>query len=69
MSKNTAEESTLAEDLLWGAGAIAREVGIAERKVFYQLESGNLPAKKIGGQWVASRKKLRALFYGDEAAA
>jgi hypothetical protein len=39
-----------------------------EKKVFYQLEVGNLPAKKIGGQWVASRKKLRALFYDDEAA-
>jgi hypothetical protein len=68
MSKKTAETPTLADDLIWGGGAIAREIGMEpEKKVFYQLEVGNLPAKKIGGQWVASRKKLRALFDDDEA--
>ncbi len=67
MPQETTEHPTLADDLLWGAGAIGRELGIPERKVFYQLERGNLPAKKIGGLWVSSRTKLRELFHGVEA--
>jgi hypothetical protein len=31
------------------------------------LENGLLPARKVGGRWVASRKKLLAAVTGDEA--
>ena len=68
MSQDTAEHPALAGDLLWGADAIGRELGLTERKAFYQLERGNLPARKIGGLWVASRAKLRELFHGEGTA-
>jgi hypothetical protein len=48
-------------DILWGAEAIGRAANIVDakgavdrRKVFYQLEIGNLPAKKVGRIWVSS---------------
>lgn len=49
-------------DLLWGAAAIARELNLKTRKAFYLLEAGQLPAKKIGKQWVSSRHALRDHF-------
>ena len=54
-------------DLLWGAAAIADELGIDRRKAFYLLEKGSLPAKKVQGRWVAERGRLRA-FFTEEAA-
>jgi hypothetical protein len=48
-------------DVLWGAEAIGRAAGIVDengtvnrRKVFHHLESGHLPAKKIGRLWISS---------------
>ncbi|WP_292500199.1 hypothetical protein [Mesorhizobium sp.] len=35
------------------------------RQAFHLLESGLLPARKVGNQWVAERGKLRAFFLGD----
>jgi hypothetical protein len=54
-------------ELLWGAAAIADELGIDRRKAFYLLEKGSLPAKKIQGRWVAERGKLRAFFIEEAA--
>lgn len=52
--------------LLWGAEQIAEAIGIKPRQAFRLLENGNLPARKIGGRWVADSGKLRA-FILDEA--
>jgi hypothetical protein len=48
-------------DIIWGATRIGQEAGIIDergevdlRKTFYQLETGHLPARKIGRQWVSS---------------
>lgn len=49
-------------DILWGASAIARVIGRSDRQTFDMLEKGNIPAKKVGGRWVASREKLIALL-------
>ncbi|TIT36192.1 MAG: DNA-binding protein [Mesorhizobium sp.] len=50
-------------DLVWGAAAIARELGLKnERQAFYILEKGLLPAKKVGAQWVTSRHAIRTYF-------
>jgi hypothetical protein len=54
-------------ELLWGAAAIADELGIDHRKAFYLLEKGALPAKKIQGRWVVERGKLRAFFIEEAA--
>lgn len=50
------------ESLAWGCEAIAEEIGRTPRQTFHMLTNGELPAKKVGGRWVASRKKLREFF-------
>jgi hypothetical protein len=54
-------------DILWGAVAIGREAGIVDkdgevdiRRLYYMLEKGYLPAKKVGRAWVSSSRAIRA---------
>jgi hypothetical protein len=54
---------------VWGAAEIGAVIGKPARAVFHMLENGLLPAKKVGGRWVSSRKKLLAAVIGDETAA
>jgi excisionase family DNA binding protein len=49
-------------DLLWGAEKIAEALGRTKRSVFHLLENGELPARKVGGRWVVSRRALLAHF-------
>lgn len=49
-------------ELVWGARAVGRELSVSTRQAFYLLESGRLPAKKVGRQWCTSRKALRQYF-------
>ena len=44
---------------LWGWQAIAKEINRTRRQTFYMLENGLLPAKKIGGKWMTTRRALR----------
>lgn len=62
-------DQTLARDLCWGAEEIAREIGRPRSATFHMLAAGQLPAKKVGGRWCASRARLRALFLDDGKAA
>jgi hypothetical protein len=55
------------EDLVWGGSAIARVIGRTDRQTFHMLDAGALPAQKVGGRWVASRKKLLAFLVGETA--
>ncbi|TIM10973.1 MAG: DNA-binding protein [Mesorhizobium sp.] len=55
-------------DLVWGAEAIASVIGAKPRQTFHLLETGQIPAKKVGGRWVAERGKLIRFFMDDEAA-
>ena len=52
-------------DLVWGAEAIAKELNLPKRKAFYHLARGNLPARKVGSSWVASRAQLWAAVLGE----
>ena len=54
-------------DLVWGAEAIANELGVGIRRAFYLLERGALPARKVQGRWVVERSKLRAFFLEEVA--
>ena len=54
------DSETIAADLLRGGSAIARFIGESERRTFYLLEHGFLPAGKVGASWVASKAALRA---------
>ncbi|WP_062208019.1 hypothetical protein [Aureimonas sp. AU12] len=49
-------------NLIWGAKAISKFIGRTERATFGMLESGELPAKKVSGKWVAERSKLTNFF-------
>ncbi|MGO4437957.1 DNA-binding protein [Rhizobium sp. RAF56] len=49
-------------DLIWEVSEIAKTIGRTERQTFHLLSSGQLPAKKVGGRWVAERGKLIAFF-------
>jgi hypothetical protein len=61
MTKNIRNAaSDLASDLIWGTTEIGEYIGRPERAVFYMLNQGLLPGKKLGGRWVASKAKLRA---------
>ena len=56
-------------DLIWGCAAIAAALGCTKRQTFGLLEAGELPgARKVGGRWVVSRRKLLELFEGEQAA-
>jgi hypothetical protein len=55
-------------DLLWGARAIAQAIGRSERQAFYLLETGQLPARKVGATWVAARPKLVEFLTGTATA-
>lgn len=60
-------DTELHKDLIWEVTEIAKLIGRNERQTFHLLNSGQLPAKKVGGRWVASRQKLIAFFLGDAA--
>jgi hypothetical protein len=57
----------LSDDLLFGAQAIADELGLELRKTFYLLERGYLPATKYGATWTSTRSRLRRFFDGGES--
>ena len=59
---DNSSDNNLASDLIWGARAIADEIGLTLRQTQYQLERGLIPAGKQGRMWVASRRRLRGRF-------
>lgn len=57
-----AEKSSAPMELVWGATEIAKLIGRSPRSTFHMLENGELPAKKVGGRWVAERGALVRFF-------
>ncbi|MCA1467237.1 DNA-binding protein [Bradyrhizobium sp. IC3195] len=54
-------------DIVWGAEGIA---GVIKRSVVatnHLLAQGALPAKKVAGRWVASRRRLLEHLLGEAA--
>jgi hypothetical protein len=56
------------DDLVWGGAAIAETINRTVPATFYMLENKQLPAKKVGGRWVGSRRKLIAHLAGEATA-
>jgi hypothetical protein len=52
----------LRDDLIWGIRGIAEEIGKSERQAFHLVDTGQIPAAKVGGRIVASRARLREHF-------
>lgn len=55
-------ESDRPLELVWEVEAIAKVIGRSQRQTFHLLATGKLPAKKVGGRWVAERGKLLSFF-------
>lgn len=64
MTHSTCDEA----DLLHGAAAVADFLGVNPRRAFYLLESGELPAFKLGGRWALRKSKCRAAIEARENA-
>lgn len=54
-------------DLAWGVGEIASVIERDERATYHLLAKGDLPARKVGGKWVASKQRLLAFLSGQVA--
>ena len=50
--------------LLWGAAAIAKALNVSKRTAYHLLENNYIPARKIGGNWVADVDRLKAEIVG-----
>ena len=59
-------EKRIGDDLIWGARGIADELRVSQSRAFYLLETGAIPAQKINGLWVASRRRLAVHFASEE---
>jgi hypothetical protein len=53
------DASDLAADILRGAQAIGRFIGLPERQTFHGLQQGHIPATKEGRVWVTTKSRLR----------
>jgi len=56
------DQTTPADDLLYGVPAIAAFIGRTERDTYYDIDQGRLPVGRWGTRYVASNSRLRALF-------
>lgn len=61
-AKSTKLPDDLKLDLVWGAAAIGQVINRTPKQTFHLLENDQLPARKAGGTWVASRRLLREHF-------
>lgn len=64
-----AGDNAISNDLLEGAGAIAAFTGKTVRQANYLLETGQLPAFKIGRLWHMRRSTFMQFIEQQEAAA
>jgi hypothetical protein len=64
-SPDPSKDAPLADDLIVGAAAIARETGFSPRQIFYFAARGQIPVRKMGRLLIASRARLRKHFGGE----
>ncbi len=62
VSEKPGVQEDLATDLVWEVKPIAEAIGRTPRQAYHLLETGRLPARKVGGRWCASRSGLRKFF-------
>jgi hypothetical protein len=56
------------EDILWSAEKIGNALGMTEKATQVALRRGQIPGRKVGKTWAASRKALRQFFHVTEEA-
>jgi hypothetical protein len=59
---------------VWGAADIALAIGLKTKRgkprtraVYHLLESGRIPASKVGKTWVSTPRRLRSVANGEVA--
>jgi hypothetical protein len=67
VSKHDIHVPSLRDDLLWGAQAIADELGRPRADIYHLLLKGVLPANKVGVTWVTTKSRLRAFIERDRS--
>lgn len=55
------------DDLIWEVDAIAHVIRRPRRATYHLLATNQLPARKIGGRWCASKRRLLAFLSGEAA--
>lgn len=63
------EDTNAGSEFVWGATAIGAVIGAEASKTFFLLKTKQIPARKVGGRWVASRDRLREFLLEDKEAA
>lgn len=58
----------LSSDLVAGAGAAARYIGIKPRAVYHMVENGRLPVIRKGRNLYFRKSELEAAFRSQDAA-
>jgi hypothetical protein len=53
------------DDVVWGGEAIAEVIKRKPAATFRLLELDQLPARKVGKMWVASRSRLLSYLAGE----
>lgn len=59
MTEVVPNDTELADDLLWGAAAIAKFTGISRNQVYWFVKKEIIPHKKCGEIIVGSRSAIR----------
>lgn len=66
--KNRSDDGDNEFEIIRGAHAIARVLGLPDRRAFYLLERGQIPALREGRRWVTTRQRLARFYHGDDNA-
>jgi hypothetical protein len=61
--KRSRRVTRIGEDLIRGASKISEELGEPLRRTYYLLETGQLPAWKMGSRWYLRRSALVEHFH------
>jgi hypothetical protein len=57
-SRDASDKTSLKDDLLFGAQAIADYIGVDLRRAFYLLEKRYIPGVKVGATWTSTKSRL-----------
>jgi excisionase family DNA binding protein len=60
---NHGDDKSLAEDLLWGAQAIADYLGVSTARVYYLIRTKRLPSAKLGHKTVIASKRQLVRYF------
>jgi hypothetical protein len=52
-------------EVIWGAAKIGEEIGLSRRQTQHLIDTGQLPATKVGWRWASTRSQLRERFLSD----